>query len=67
MGLLGKLLKKEDKSKGGCCSFSLEDEIVKVKSNSKDIKEEKKNSCCDFNLDAEIDKAKDSKKNSCCG
>jgi hypothetical protein len=65
MGLLGKLFKKEEKSKGGCCSFSLEDEIAKA--NSKDVKEEKKSSCCDFNLDAEIDKAKDNKKNSCCG
>ncbi|WP_028857170.1 hypothetical protein [Psychrilyobacter atlanticus] len=65
MGLLGKLLKKEEKSKGGCCSFNLEDEIAKV--DSKDIKKEKESSCCDFDLDAEINKAKNQKKNSCCG
>jgi hypothetical protein len=65
MGLLSKLLKKEEKSKNGCCSFSLEDEIAKA--NSKNIKNKKGSSCCDFNLDTEIDKAKDNKKNTCCG
>lgn len=63
MGLLGKFFKKEEKAKGGCCSFNLEDEIAKV--NAKEEKKEKK-SCCDFNLDAEIEKAKESKGDSCC-
>jgi len=65
MGLLGKIFKKEEKKKDGCCSFNLEDEIAKV--DSKDTKEEKENSCCNFDLDAEINKAKGSKKDSCCG
>lgn len=60
MGLLGKFLKKEEKTKGGCCSFNLEDEIAKV-----NVKEEKKSSCCDFNLDAEIEKAKKEKDSGC--
>ena len=30
MGLLGKFFKKEEKIKGWCCSFNLEDEIAKV-------------------------------------
>lgn len=62
MGLLGKFFKKEEKTKGGCCSFNLEDEIAKVNG-----KEEKKSSCCDFNLDAEIEKANKKDENSNCG
>lgn len=58
MGLFDKILKKENKKKGGCCSFNLDDEIAKT--NSKEIKKE--NSCCDFDLDAEIEKTMVKKK-----
>lgn len=63
MGLFDKILKKENKKKGGCCSFNLDDEIAKA--GSEETKKE--NSCCDFDLDAEIKKAKGDKKDSCCG
>ena len=63
MGLFDQILKKENKKKGGCCSFNLDEEIAKAGSK----KTKKENSCCDFNLDEEINKAKDKKKNSCCG